>query len=53
VKVGQLQAAYYASAPIIDAETGEELVKAGAQLGETLSKIQAVDPEDRRTRSRR
>jgi DNA-directed RNA polymerase subunit beta len=41
VKVGQLQAAYYASSPIIDAETGEELVKAGAQIGETLSKIQA------------
>ena len=28
-------------APIIDAESGEELVKAGAQIGEALNKIQA------------
>jgi len=41
VKVGQLQAAYYAAAPIIDAESGEELVKAGAQIGEAINKIQA------------
>src|SRR5947207_15686639 len=41
VKVGQLQAAYYAANPIIDAESGEELVKAGAQIGEALPKIQA------------
>src|SRR4051812_30428045 len=41
IKVGQLQAAYYAAEPIIDAESGEELVKAGAQLGENLPKIQA------------
>jgi DNA-directed RNA polymerase subunit beta len=41
VKVGQLQAAYYAAAPIIDAESGEELVKAAAQIGESLNKIQA------------
>src|SRR5918998_1265390 len=41
VKVGQLQASYYAAAPIIDAETGEELVKAGAQIGEAINKIQA------------
>ncbi|HLL88327.1 MAG TPA: DNA-directed RNA polymerase subunit beta, partial [Tepidisphaeraceae bacterium] len=41
VKVGQLQAAYYAVAPIIDAESGEELVKAGAQLAENLQKVQA------------
>src|SRR2546421_377238 len=41
VKVGQLQAAYYAAGPIIDAETGEELVKAGAQLAEAINKIQA------------
>src|SRR3989440_2494167 len=41
VKVGQLQAGYYAAGPIIDAETGEELVKAGAQIGEALTKIQA------------
>src|SRR4051812_11725128 len=41
IKVGQLQAAYYAAEPIIDAESGEEIVKAGAQLGENLPKIQA------------
>src|SRR5215213_3782809 len=41
VKVGQLQPTYYAVAPIIDAETGEELVKAGAELGEAIPKIQA------------
>jgi len=41
VKVSQLQAAYYAAAPIIDTENGEELVKAGAQLGEAVNKIQA------------
>src|SRR4051794_5143474 len=41
VKVGQLSAEYYAATAIIDAESGEELVKAGAQIGESLSKIQA------------
>src|SRR5882672_5669104 len=41
VKVGQLQATYYAAAAIIDAESGEELVKAGAQIGEAVAKIQA------------
>src|SRR4051794_19815980 len=41
VKVAQLQNTYYTAAPIIDAESGEELVKAGAQIGEALSKIQA------------
>ena len=41
VKLAQLQAGYYAVAPIIDAESGEELVKAGAQIGEALQKIQA------------
>jgi DNA-directed RNA polymerase subunit beta len=41
VKVSQLEATYYVSAPIIDAESGEELVKAGAQIGEALAKIQA------------
>ncbi|MDB5300076.1 MAG: rpoB, partial [Phycisphaerales bacterium] len=41
VKVGQLQSSYYASAPIIDAESGEELVKAGAQIGESIAKIQS------------
>ncbi|MDB5329522.1 MAG: rpoB, partial [Phycisphaerales bacterium] len=41
VKVGQLQSSYYAAAPIIDAESGEELVKAGAQIGESIAKIQS------------
>src|SRR5258705_8495273 len=41
VKVKDLQATYYAVAPIVDAESGEELVKPGAQLGENLEKIQA------------
>ena len=41
IKVGQLQPAYYAAATIIDAESGEELVKAGSQLGEAVNKIQA------------
>src|ERR1700761_3630101 len=41
VKVANLQIGYYAASPIIDAETGEELVKAGAQIGESLQKIQA------------
>src|SRR2546423_1782215 len=40
-KVGQLQATYYAAGPIIDSESGEELVKAGAQLAEAINKIQA------------
>src|SRR5437762_4188294 len=41
IKVGQLQAGYYAAGPIIDPESGEEVVKSGAQLGEALGKIQA------------
>jgi DNA-directed RNA polymerase subunit beta len=41
VKTKDLQAAYYAATAIIDAESGEELVKAAAQIGEALSKIQA------------
>src|SRR6476469_8930087 len=41
VKVADLRAGYYAVAPTIAAETGEELVKAGAQIGESLSKVQA------------
>jgi DNA-directed RNA polymerase subunit beta len=41
IKIAQLQPAYYAAATIIDTESGEELVKAGAQLGESLNKIQA------------
>src|SRR3984957_15147481 len=41
VKVSQLVNTYYAAASIIDAETGEELTKAGAQIGDALNKIQA------------
>src|SRR5215467_8582193 len=41
VKVGNLQPNFYAAATIIDAESGEEIVKAGAQVGEALNKIQA------------
>ncbi|HVT89028.1 MAG TPA: DNA-directed RNA polymerase subunit beta [Tepidisphaeraceae bacterium] len=41
VKVGQLQPSYYAAAPVIDTESGEVLVKPGAQIGEALNKIQA------------
>src|SRR3982750_4197000 len=42
VKVGELQPTYYAAATIIDAESGEEIVKAGAQIGEALAKIQSA-----------
>src|SRR5215211_5334831 len=38
VKLKDLQAGYYAVGSIIDAETGEELVKASAQIGEALNK---------------
>ena len=41
VKIGQLNAQYYAAANIIDTESGEELVKAGAMLSEAINKIQA------------
>src|SRR5687767_12502372 len=41
VKVGELQPAFYAANPIIDAESGEELVKVGAQIAEALNKILA------------
>src|SRR5689334_548201 len=41
VKVKDLQAGHYAVNAIIDAESGEELVKAGAQIGEALAKVQA------------
>jgi DNA-directed RNA polymerase subunit beta len=41
VKKGHLQAHYYAAAPVVDAESGEEIVKAGAQIGaEALKRIQ-------------
>src|SRR4051794_6163474 len=41
IKVGQLQPTYYAAANIIDTESGEVLVKAGAQIADSLDKIQA------------
>ncbi len=41
VKVGQLSNQYYAAATIIDTESGEELVKAGAQIAEAINKIQS------------
>src|SRR3954468_7666242 len=41
VKLGDLQPSYYAVNAIIDTESGEELVKAGAQIGESLGKVQA------------
>src|SRR3954452_124965 len=41
VKVADLQAGHYAATAIIDAESGEELVKAAAQIGESLNKVQA------------
>src|SRR5437016_11603858 len=41
VKIADLQAAYYAASAIIDAESGEELVKAGAEIGESLNKVQS------------
>src|SRR5215207_7794323 len=41
IKVGQLQPSYYAASQIVDTESGEEIVKPGAQLGESLAKIQA------------
>ena len=40
-KTTQLQSIYYAVTPIIDTESGEELVKSGAQIGPALEKIQA------------
>jgi DNA-directed RNA polymerase subunit beta len=41
VKVGQLSAQYYAASPVIDTDSGEVLVKPGAQIGEALNKIQS------------
>src|SRR6266568_1543864 len=41
VKVGQLQPSYYAATSVVDAESGEEIVKAGAQIAEALNKIQS------------
>jgi DNA-directed RNA polymerase subunit beta len=41
VKMKDLQAVHYAVNAIIDAESGEEIVKAGAQIAENLQKVQA------------
>ncbi len=41
VKMANLQPTYYAVSAIIDAESGEEIVKAGAQIGDSLEKLQA------------
>jgi len=41
IKVKDLQATYYVSKEVIDAESGEELVKAGAMISDALQKIQA------------
>src|SRR6187431_2071109 len=41
VKVKDLQQSYYAASSIIDAESGEEIVKAGAMIAEAMNKIQA------------
>ncbi len=41
IKVKDVQNTFYAATAIIDAESGEELVKAGAQIGEALHKIQS------------
>jgi len=41
VKLGSSSDSYAAS-PIIDAENGEEIVKAGAQIAEALNKIQST-----------
>src|SRR5437762_12583585 len=39
VKVKDLQATYYAATTVVDAESGEEVVKAGAHIGEALAKF--------------
>ncbi|MGA2497643.1 MAG: DNA-directed RNA polymerase subunit beta [Tepidisphaeraceae bacterium] len=41
LKVNQVQASHYASLPIIDAESGEEIVPAGGLIGEALAKVQS------------
>src|ERR1700759_962195 len=41
VKVQNLLPTHYVVSPIIDAESGEEIVKAGAMIAEALPKIQA------------
>ena len=41
VKIAQLQPSHFAVNAIIDGETGEEIVVAGGQIGEMLTKVQA------------
>ena len=41
VPVGQLKPEYYAVGAVIDTETGEEIVKSAAQIGDAIAKIQA------------
>ncbi len=41
IPAGKLMAEHYAAAPIIDTETGEELVGVAHQIGEALEQIQA------------
>ena len=41
---------YYAVGTIIDAESGEELVKAGGQIGEASTRSRPVEPQERRLR---
>ena len=38
-RTGSVKPDMYAAAPIVDPETGEELVRAGCQIGEALNKI--------------
>ena len=45
VKTKDLKPEHYAAGTIIDAETGEELVKAGAQLGELAERLQGMSDE--------
>ena len=40
IPVGQLKADYHTVGAIVDPESGEELVKAGAQIGDRVAKIQ-------------
>src|SRR5690606_34558969 len=41
IKAANLRPEHYVAAPIIDAETGEELVGVGAQMGEQIEKVLA------------
>jgi len=41
MSAGQLKAGMVAAEPVVDPETGEELLAAGAQIAEALSKIQS------------